>query len=304
MLCQRFTLRSLRSLLALIAVCIGANALAAQSYPPKISGATEYVYKTADGFDLKLWVFSPRDAQAGAPVPAMLFFFGGGWNGGSPTQFVRQSQHLAKRGMVGIVADYRVKSRQGVRAVSCVEDALDALRYVTANAGKLGIDPDRIGVGGGSAGGHLAASLGTIHKDDPAAPKAMALYNPATILASLPSGFITAPRFADMVNEIKARIASKKGELRVRLGVEPIELSPFHHVDASTPPAVIFHGTNDTTVPYATALLFATQLKANNVPVDLKTYKGAGHGFFNREPYLSQTMEQLDAFFVSLGWLQ
>lgn len=297
---KKITLRFL--LLPLLAITSSTNATA-QAYPPKISGATEYIYKTADGFDLKLWVFSPAKAT-GEPVPAMLFFFGGGWYSGSPAQFVRQSQHLAKRGMVGIVADYRVKSRQGVRAVSCVEDALDALRYVTANASKLGIDPDRIGVGGGSAGGHLAASLGTIHKDDPAAPKVMALYNPAVVLAPLPSNFATAPQFTGMIEEINERMALKKNELRVRLGVEPVKLSPLNHVDASTPPAIIFHGTNDTVVPYAAAHVFAMQLKANNVPFDLKTYKGAGHGFFNREPYFGQTMEQLDTFLITLGWLE
>ena len=185
--------------------------------------------------------------------------------------------------MVGIVADYRVKSRQGVRAVSCVEDALDALRYVTANASKLGIDPDRIGVGGGSAGGHLAASLGTIHKDDPAAPKVMALYNPAVVLAPMPSNFPTAPRFTGMIEEINERMALKKNALRVRLGVEPVELSPLNHVDATTPPAIIFHGTNDTVVPYAAALAFAMQLKANNVAFDLKTTGRRSH-FFNRGP--------------------
>ena len=84
--------------------------------------------------------------------------------------------------MVGIVADYRVKSRQGVQAKTCVEDALDALRYITENATSLGIDPIRIGVGGGSAGGHLAASLGLFMLSNPSAPKVMALFNPATIL--------------------------------------------------------------------------------------------------------------------------
>jgi acetyl esterase/lipase len=185
-----------------------------------------------------------------------------------------------------------------------VEDALDALRYVTANAAKLGIDRDRIGVGGGSAGGHLAACLGTIHAGDPAAPKAMALFNPATVLAPIASGFIQAPRFAEIVDTIRARMASKKGELRARLGVEPIQLSPFHHVVKTTPPTIIFHGTKDTTVPYGTAVLFEMHLKAKGVPVDLKTYEGAGHGFFNREPYFSQSTGQLDAFLVDLGWLQ
>jgi acetyl esterase/lipase len=292
-----------RLLLALALLFSALHTLGAQAYPPVIRGASDYVYKSVDGYDLKIWVFNAKAGTEPA-APAMLFFFGGGWNGGSPTQFVKYCEYLQQRGMVGIVADYRVKSRQGVRAVSCVEDALDALRYVTANAAKLGIDRDRIGVGGGSAGGHLAACLGTIHAGDPAAPKAMALFNPATVLAPIASGFIQAPRFAEIVDTIRARMASKKGELRARLGVEPIQLSPFHHVVKTTPPTIIFHGTKDTTVPYGTAVLFEMHLKAKGVPVDLKTYEGAGHGFFNREPYFSQSTGQLDAFLVDLGWLQ
>ena len=123
----------------------------------------------------------------------MLFFFGGGWNSGSPTQFVKYCELLSASGMVGIVADYRVKSRHGVKAKACVEDALDALQYIPENANTLKIDPMRIGVGGGSAGGHLAASLGTIHASDPAAPKAMALFNPATVLAPIADDLSDAP---------------------------------------------------------------------------------------------------------------
>ncbi|MGC6455070.1 MAG: alpha/beta hydrolase [Coraliomargaritaceae bacterium] len=275
----------------------------AQEYPPVIQNAAELTYKKVDGYDLKLWVFNPEGIENTKP-PAMLFFFGGGWYGGSPTQFVRQCQHLAKRGMVGIVADYRVKSRQGVLAKSCVEDALDALRYVNQNADKIGIDPERIGVGGGSAGGHLAASLGTIHANDVAAPKAMALYNPATVLAPIPTAFAQAILPKQRREMMNAEIKEREGELRNRLGAEPLTLSPFHHVSASCPPAILFHGTNDKTVPYESTLLFSWQLKANGVSHTLKTYENAGHGFFNREPYYSQTTEQLDQFLVSLGWLQ
>ena len=164
----------------------------AQSYPPEIKSDSVHIYKSVDGHDLKIWVFNPA-SNVKTKAPAMLFFFGGGWNSGSPTQFVKYCERLSKRGMVGIVADYRVRSRQGVQAKSCVEDALDALRYVTANAENLGIDPERIGVGGGSAGGHLAASLGTIHVDEIAAPKLMALFNPATIFAPVPSNLSDAP---------------------------------------------------------------------------------------------------------------
>ena len=232
----------------------------------------------------------------------MLFFFGGGWNSGSPTQFVKYCELLSERGMVGIVADYRVKSRQGVQAKTCVEDALDALRYITKNATSLGIDPVRIGVGGGSAGGHLAASLGTIHASNPSAPKVMALFNPATILAPISDDLSDAP--LGELEKMNARYQAKEEHLRTRIGLEPVKLSPFHHVASNSPPAILFHGTNDKTVPYESAKLFASQLRKNGVFVDLKTYEGAGHGFFNREPHFSQTAKELEAFLLSLGWLE
>ena len=273
----------------------------AQSYPPKISSDSVYTYKSVDGNDLKIWVFNPTITPK-KNAPAILFFFGGGWNSGSPTHFVKYCERLSERGMVGIVADYRVKSRHGVQAKTCVEDALDALRYITVNAATLGIDPMRIGVGGGSAGGHLAASLGTIHASDPAAPKVMALFNPATVLAPIADNFPDAP--LGEFKKMNALYKAREEHLRARIGLEPVELSPFHHVSSNSPPTIIFHGTNDKAVPYDSAKLFASQLRKNGVFVDLLTYDGAGHGFFNREPYFSQTADELEAFLLNLGWLE
>ena len=273
----------------------------AQSYPPKISSDSVHTYKSVEGHDLKIWVFNPTITSK-TNAPAMLFFFGGGWNSGSPTHFVKYCERLSERGMVGVVADYRVKSRQGVQAKTCVEDALDALRYITENATTLEIDPMRIGVGGGSAGGHLAASLGTIHASDPAAPKVMALFNPATVLAPIADNFSDAP--LGEFKKVNALYKAKEEHLRARIGLEPVELSPFHHVASNSPPTIIFHGTNDKAVPYDSAKLFASQLRKNGVFVDLVTYDGAGHGFFNREPYFSQTAEELEAFLLNLGWLE
>ena len=292
---------SIRLIISLSFILSASLTQGAQSYPPKISSDSVHTYKSVDGHDLKIWVFNPTiTLQKNAP--AMLFFFGGGWNSGSPTHFVKYCERLSERGMVGIVADYRVKSRQGVQAKTCFEDALDALRYITKNATTLEIDPMRIGVGGGSAGGHLAASLGTIHASDPAAPKVMALFNPATVLAPIADNFSDAP--LGELEKMNALYQAKEEHLRARIGLEPIELSPFHHVASNSPPAIIFHGTNDKTVPYESAKLFASQLRKNGVFVDLKTYEGAGHRFFNREPYFSQTAGELDAFLLGLGWLE
>jgi acetyl esterase/lipase len=275
----------------------------AQPYPPKINSDSVHTYKSVDGHDLKIWVFNPTiTSKTNASTPAMLFFFGGGWHGGSPTQFVKYCERLSERGMVGIVADYRVKSRQGVQAKTCVEDALDALQYVTTNADRLGIDAKKIGVGGGSAGGHLAACLGTIHVGDPAAPKLMALFNPATVLAPIADDLLDAS--LGEFEKMNARYQAKEEQLRDRIGIEPVELSPFHHVSNNSPSTIIFHGTNDKTVPYDSAILFASQLRKKGVYVDFKTYEGAGHGFFNREPYFSQTVKELDAFLLNLGWLE
>ena len=292
---------SIRLIISLSFILSASLTQDAQSYPPKISSDSVHTYKSVEGYDLKIWVFNPTITSK-TNAPAMLFFFGGGWNSGSPTQFVKYCELLSERGMVGIVADYRVKSRQGVQAKTCVEDALDALRYITKNATSLGIDPIRIGVGGGSAGGHLAASLGTIHSSNPSAPKLMALFNPATILAPISDDLSDAP--LGELEKVNARYQAKEEHLRTRIGLEPVELSPFHHVASNSPPAIIFHGTNDKTVPYESAKLFASQLRKNGVFVDLKTYEGAGHGFFNREPYFSQTAKELEAFLQGLGWLE
>jgi len=269
-----------------------------RGYPPQIDGATEHVYKETGDTKLKLWAFNPEGWKSSDSRPAIVFFFGGGWKSGSPTQFVPQSEILAKRGMVAIVADYRVASRNQTKAKDCVVDARDAMRYVRENAAKLGIDPKRLAAGGGSAGGHIAACLGVIEADAESRPNAMALFNPACVLAPLDGKNYWDPERGDGMKD--------------RMGVEPEAISPAHHVTAKAPPCVIFHGKADETVPYATTEVFAKKMKDAGVNCVLHGYEGEGHGFFNagrksttsKTPAFSQTMKELDAFLVSLEWLE
>jgi acetyl esterase len=286
-----------------ISLALAATALMAQSgYPPNIPGATRVeTYKSVDGVELKLWIFEPTGHKASDSRPAIVFYFGGGWNGGSPEQFVEHSKYLASRGMVAMTADYRVRSRHGVTADKCVQDAFAALRWVRTNAKRLGVDPGRIAAGGGSAGGHLAAAIATLPgHDDPAGdkkvsarPNALALYNPATVLAPAP-GF--------------EAFEARRAELAERMGAPVETMSPYHHVAKGTPPTVIFHGKADTTVPYATAEGFCRKMREAGNSCVLHGYEGAAHGFFNfsrpdKAPFRS-TLRQTDEFFASLGWLK
>ena len=263
-------------------------------YPPVITGTKVETYRHIGETELKVWIFEPADKGA-KPLPAIVFFFGGGWTGGTPAQFEPQSRHLAARGMIAVVADYRVKSRQDAKPADCVADAKACVRWVRANAGRLGIDPARIAAGGGSAGGHLAAATATLPgldtaTDDKAVscrPDALVLFNPATVMAPFPGldlkGFGT-------------------GLDKARFGCEPTEISPLHHVAQGLPPTIIFHGKADTTVPYATVERFTEVMKAAGNRCELVGYEGEKHGFFNQSKY-AETLAATDAFLVSLGYL-
>src|SRR2546425_12315614 len=146
--------------LSFASVIIAQDKKGAKAYPPKLPGAEVEAYKTVGDTKLNLYVYYPPGHKASDKRAAIVFFFGGGWTGGSPGQFEQHCKHLASRGMVAMTADYRVASRNQVKAVSCVADAKSAIRFVRQEAARLGIDPNRIAAGGGSAGGHIAACTG------------------------------------------------------------------------------------------------------------------------------------------------
>ena len=265
-----------------------------------LKSAVSHVYKTVNGTELKLYIFAPEGHSPGQKRPAIVFFFGGGWVNGTPTQFAPHSKYLASRGMVAIVADYRVKNRNDSTVEQSTADAKSAIRWVRSHSSELGIDPKRIAAGGGSAGGHLAGITGTLEGgDEPgedtsvsARPNAMVMFNPALVLPSR--------------EELKKQGDPK--DLGSRFSGDPIAVSPHAHVKPGQPPAIIFHGKDDTTVPYATAQEFTdAAVKAGN-RCELCGYEGQTHGFFNAnrpgKEYFLKTLEKADEFLASLGWLE
>jgi acetyl esterase/lipase len=280
--------------LALFAFVTGPHALAqeqrAAANPDSLPGAESRVYKTVGETKLRLHVFQAADRQAGESRPAIVFFFGGGWRQGAVTQFVQQSKYLAGRGMVAVIADYRVKSRHGVTPLECIADAKSAIRWVRAHAKEFGVDANRIVAAGGSAGGHLAAAAATTPGFDEqsedlkisSTPNALVLFNPALDTTRIPADY----GFGD-----RAEAAS-----------------PLHHVRKGTPPAIIFHGTADTTVPINQAERFCAEMKKQGNRCELKSFAGRQHGFFNYGrgdgSDFWATLRAADEFLVSLGYLK
>lgn len=256
-------------------IVFAAGAVLAQT--PGTEPLLRIPYKTVDGDALNLHVFNPPGHSPSGKAPAIVFFFGGGWTNGSWTQFRNQSAYLASRGMVAIAADYRIRSRHQSTPFESVADARDAIRWVRENAARLGVDPGRIVAAGGSAGGHLAAAAATL--GSPAeTPNALVLFNPV----------------------LDTTIMKAAGE-RAK------EISPLHHMRKGLPPAIVFHGTADKTVPFEQAERFCSEMKRLGSRCEVVPAENEAHGFFNfgrnENRWYEKTLQATDAFLTSLGYL-
>ncbi|HAS81383.1 MAG TPA: peptidase S9 [Verrucomicrobia bacterium] len=246
------------------------------------------VFKTLGEVELKLHIFNPEGHQATDKRRAIVFFFGGGWLGGSTSQFYPHCEHLASRGMVAISAEYRVQGTHKTTPRECVKDGKSAVRWIRQHAGVLGVDPAKVLAGGGSAGGHVAAATGTTTAieeagDDLAVssvPVALVLFNP--VFDNGPGGY-----GHDLVKEYWK------------------EISPMHNISEATPPTVVFLGSKDKHITVATAKEYKRLMEENGGRCDLHIYEDQAHGFFNyaNQAFYRKTIADMDQFLVSLGYL-
>ena len=252
--------------------------LVAQNYKVEKS---DFIYKTVDGVKLSMTMYKPVVTST-AKLPAIVFFFGGGWVGGNPGQFQFQAEYLASRGMVAFCPDYRTKSRHSTTPFECVKDAKSAIRYLKIHGEELGIDSNKIVTSGGSAGGHLAACTAVIENvnestDDlsvSSVPLALVLFNPVVD-------------------------TGKKGYGQEKLAGREFELSPVHHITPNVPVTLIMHGKADTLVPYENVHRFNYLMKQQGNKCTLVGYKKQGHGFFNysKSPkYFKKTLKETESF--------
>jgi acetyl esterase/lipase len=243
-----------------------------------------FTYTKTKQADLEMVVHYPPGWKETDKRPGIVFFFGGGWENGTIKAFQPQAEYFASRGLVTARADYRVKSRHGVTPKDCVDDARAAVRWIRQNAGKLGVDPDKIVASGGSAGGHIAACTTLMPasegKDEKISCKANALllFNPVL-------------RFGpQMLKRVDNDEAVGKA------------ISPILYLSKDSPPTLLFFGTND--FLFKQGEEFIQRSKELGQRSEMFTAEKQPHGFFHKSPWKEKTLQRADEFLASLGYLQ
>ncbi|MCJ8164283.1 alpha/beta hydrolase [Pontibacter sp. E15-1] len=248
-------------------------------------------YKVVDEDTLKMILRYPDEFKNRKKYPVIVFFYGGGWNGGTLKQFQPEAEYFASRGMITVLADYRVRSRHQTTPYEAVADAKSAMRFLRKYAKELNIDPDKMVASGGSAGGHLAAACGVLPGLDEegedlrisSKANALVLYNP--VFDNGPEGFE-----------------------HERMGDRWQEISPAHNITKQAPPTIVFLGKEDHLIPVSVVENYQAKMEEAGRRCELFLYDDAGHGFFNNYKYdgkfYTLTIRETDKFLRSLKYLK
>ncbi len=277
---------------------------------------TQVAYKHAGGIDLPMAIFLPKDrARLAERRPAILLIHGGGWaayRGGDwrqwdPGVFAIHARYFARRGAVGVVFDYRNHENKSAESASLFDQLADcrsAIRFLRAHAADYGIDPGRIAAMGYSAGGHLAAALGTIDAfDNPGDDTTVSGLANATIPCNAIMD-LTDPKWSANVPEQPCaweQVPLTREERAKRI-------SPLFNVTAKSAPSLVMHGLSDNVVAPEHSMKFHQAMRAAGARCELLTLPTAKHAFIlpgYSGGYVNwiTAMRAADAFLTSLGYL-
>ena len=236
--------------------------------PEDIAVHKGVVVGKAGGRDLLGDLYVPT-AAAGLR-PAIVVVHGGGWRKGRPESVRGFGELLGRAGFVCLLASYRL-SMEAIWPAQ-IEDVKCAIRFLRASSDSLAVDPDRIGIVGDSAGGHLA------------------------LMATVSSSFEGDGGHAECSSAVAA-VGSMYGTTRLRFGTRPNYVtlmgeraneadyeraSPIAYDLGRFPPCLLIHGGEDETVPVAHSLDFHDKLMDLGRRVDLHLFSGVGHAFDRR----------------------
>jgi acetyl esterase/lipase len=283
----------------------------------------DLTYATLDGHPLHLDLYLPTtNTQAGSrgePFPVVVYIHGGGWAEGHKWPLARYVEPLVARGIAIAAIDYRLTSQEerwgesGVTFPAQIHDVKGAVRWLRAHAGQYGLDPARFAAAGESAGGHLAALLGTSggvaelegevggNRDQSSRIQAFVDYYGPTNLATMNDDATASPRLIydhEAPESFESRLIGFSGPgegvgtlrrrfiprspTRERL-LRLLDLAnPVTHVSGGDPPAFIAHGTADGLVPRRQSLRLRDAYLAGGLSVEYREARGRGHGALGR----------------------
>lgn len=243
----------------------------------------DVVYQTIDGYRPQIVdVYVPATK---GPHPLVLYIHGGGWRGGHTrhsgalADFPKALAALAAEGFTVASLEYRLSSEAQFPAQ--LQDANAALRFLRGNAKAYKIDPSRVGVWGGSAGGHLTALTALTCRDtalDPLAANDQCVQAAVTWYGVFDFAGMNATPDG---NSAGAKLLGCAGPCSAEANRK---VSPVAYMDAKDPPFLLIHGTEDKVVPVAQSHLGEAALKAAGVPVESIYIDGVDHSFIGKTP--------------------
>lgn len=269
-------------LFVLAALCIAmifgtdASAQKAPVVPEDVVFERDIEYANPDEQHLQLNLARPK--QGDGPFPAVLCIHGGGFRAGKRESFDATCLKLAQHGYVAFTASYRLAPKFPFPAA--VHDVKTAVRWARANAARYHIDPERIGVTGGSAGGHLALFLGVTGDvrefegssgDPDKSSKVRCVVN-----VYGPSDFTQS--YGKSVDAAEVLPLFLGGDLATHRR-QHLRASPLYWVTPNAAPTLCIHGTDDKYVAHEQSVWMVDRLKAAGVEAELLTLPKAGHGF-------------------------
>ncbi len=264
--------------------------------PDDVAYKLNVIFGNADGRDLTADVFTPV-ATPENPRPAIVFLHGGSWMFGDPSQFHYHAGYLASRyGFFAMSVDYRLSGEAQFPAA--LQDAKCAVRWVRSKAKEYNIDPERIVIAGGSAGGHLSSMmLTTAGVPEYEGSSGHNEYSSHVNLGVLFNGEF------DMWDLVEK--GSLIGAMEQFMGGKPDEipgvysdLSSVHRIHKYVPPVLLLHGMVDNCVSHDQSIAFYNRLNEVGGHAEIALYNDKPHAWFNREPDRTITVERMERFIV------
>ncbi len=261
--------------LAGIFALLGARMPAAAQAPLDVLVLNDIEYANPDGQHLMANMARPPGK---GPFPAVICIHGGGFRAGTRQGYDGLIKRLAERGYVALTVSYRLAPKYQFPAA--VLDVKAAVRWLRKNAKKYSVDPDRIGVTGGSAGGHLAQFLGVtqdVPRFDTEGGSSKVSSDVACVVNFYgPSDFTKSyGKSVDAAEVLPLWLGGNAQTARLR----HLESSPLYWVTPAAAPTLFVHGTEDKYVAFEQAEWIFDKMKAAGVEVEFLKLEGAGHGF-------------------------